>query len=74
MGLFEPPRLADLERAIALALSRSRGRVFADLWDLDRLSDCTACFGPRRERLLRANLEQQLGPAVSCPRCAGSAA
>jgi hypothetical protein len=59
---------------MAVALPRARGRVFADLWDLDRFSDCAACFAFRRERLHRANLEQRLGPAVSCPRCEGSAA
>jgi hypothetical protein len=74
MGLFARPRLADLERAMGLALRGARGRVFADLWDLDRLSDCAACFEPRRERLRRANLEQRLGLAVSCRHCGGSAA
>lgn len=72
MGHFHPPRLADVEGALALALPRSRGRVFADLWDLGRFADCAACLGPRTERLARANLEQRLGPAVVCPRCEGS--
>jgi radical SAM enzyme (TIGR01210 family) len=73
-GLFEPPRLADVERALALALPRSRCRVFADLWDLGRFSDCPACLPARAERLRRANLDQCLGPRVACERCGGSAA
>jgi radical SAM enzyme (TIGR01210 family) len=74
VGLFEPPRLADVERALALALPRSRGRVFADLWDLGRFSDCAACLPARAERLRGANLAQCLGPLVACKRCGGSAA
>ncbi|HEY6554766.1 MAG TPA: hypothetical protein VI669_15525, partial [Vicinamibacteria bacterium] len=37
-GQFHAPSLADLERSLALCLERSRGHVFADLWDLDRLA------------------------------------
>ncbi|HSD28126.1 MAG TPA: hypothetical protein VLL75_12540, partial [Vicinamibacteria bacterium] len=55
MGFIDAPCLADLEHALALALPRARGRVFADLWDLERLSDCPECLGPRRGRLRRAN-------------------
>jgi radical SAM enzyme (TIGR01210 family) len=74
MGFFEAPRLAELEHALALALPRARGRVVAARWDMERLSDCPECLGPREARLRRANLEQRLSPAVSCPRCAGSPA
>jgi archaeosine synthase beta-subunit len=37
-GLFAEPRLAVLEDAHDFGLSLSRGRVFADLWDLDRFA------------------------------------
>jgi len=68
-GLFRAPRLVDLERALGAALPESRGRVFADLWDLDRLSDCSECLPARRERLRQMSLRQQARPRVSCGRC-----
>lgn len=68
-GLFRPPRLADLEQALAAALPDPRGRVFADLWDLGRLSDCDACLPARRERLQLMNLRQVPGPSPACDRC-----
>ncbi len=71
-GRFEPPTLADFERAAALALARARGRVLADLWDVDRLAACPACFAERAERLGRQNLEQRMLPPVACASCGGS--
>jgi archaeosine synthase beta-subunit len=68
-GQFTPPPLAALEVAMTSALRLGRGRVFADLWDLERFSDCQACF-PRRARRLRAmNLSQKALPPVRCTRC-----
>ncbi len=49
---------------------RSRGRVFADLWDLKRFATCSACFDARRARLDAMNLEQVVSAAVSaCAAC-----
>jgi len=70
-GRFEPPTLADLERAVSLARTRARGRVLADLWDLDRLATCPDCFSRRAERLGRQNLEQRALAPVACPSCGG---
>jgi hypothetical protein len=72
-GLFTPPTLAELERAVEYGLELKRGRVFADLWDLERFSDCPSCFAARRERLLRMNLAQRTCPPVSCEQCGGGA-
>ena len=38
---FRAPDLDDIERSFALALdhARGRGRVFVDLWDLERFAD-----------------------------------
>lgn len=72
-GSFRRPRLVDLERSLALAQDRMTspgGRVFADLWDLDRFSDCPYCLNERRERLRAMNLEQRYLPEVSCSNCA----
>lgn len=74
-GLFQSPRLGDIERSLALALARPAipgSRVFADLWDIDRFSTCDGCLVNRRERLRAMNLEQRRLPPVSCPACGGS--
>jgi radical SAM enzyme (TIGR01210 family) len=68
-GQFAPPRLATLEAALEQSIALGRGRVFADVWDLEKFSDCPACFGARRERIARMNLEQQLLPPIRCEHC-----
>jgi uncharacterized Fe-S cluster-containing MiaB family protein len=68
-GDFSPPRLATLEAVAEYGVSLRRGRVFADLWDLERFSDCAFCFPARRARLLEMNLRQWAPPAVRCPSC-----
>jgi archaeosine synthase beta-subunit len=73
-GEFRPPTLSLLERAAARALGdfASRGRVFSDLWDLERLRGCATCFPARRRRLERMNLEQAAPPSVACDACGES--
>jgi archaeosine synthase beta-subunit len=71
-GFHKPPTLSDLERATSLALSRARGRVFADLWDLERFAACPRCFFDRSERLRRENLQQCGLPPIPCSSCGGS--
>jgi archaeosine synthase beta-subunit len=68
-GAFEAPTLADLERSLRLALARSRGRVFADLWDLGRFSACTDCLLACTERLHLMNLEQRALSPAECAAC-----
>lgn len=67
-GQFEPPTLRTLEEAIETCLGSAPagGRVFADVWDLERFSQCPACFPARRERLERMNHTQRVEPAVRC--------
>lgn len=48
---------------------RARMRVFADLWDIERLFDC-ACSRDRAARLARMNREQTVPPPVTCA-CVG---
>jgi len=71
VGLFRPPTLADIERSIALALihANGRGRVFVDLWDLERFAACRRCCDSRRQRLHAINLEQRMVPPTPCPAC-----
>jgi hypothetical protein len=70
-GLYAPPTLDVFEDAMDAALERARGRVFADLWDLERLTSCGACFADRKARLEQMNLTQRTAPRVSCATCAG---
>jgi archaeosine synthase beta-subunit len=73
---FAPPRLVDIERNIdsALAAFPGRGRIFVDLWDLQRVADCASCFEARRARLHTINLEQRLPARPPCPACDAGAA
>ena len=68
-GEFSPPRLATFEAAVDYGISLRRGRVFADLWDLERFADCLRCFPDRAARLHAMNLQQQVLPAIDCDYC-----
>src|SRR5688572_17076295 len=46
---FSQPHLASLEDVLDYGISLRRGRVFADLWDLERFSDCAVCLQQRKE-------------------------
>jgi radical SAM enzyme (TIGR01210 family) len=68
-GLFSPPRLSTLERALENGIALERGRVFADLWNLELLASCDRCFETRRDRLHMMNLTQQVYRGIECPQC-----
>ena len=68
-GRFAEPTLAELERAMDYGVSLNRGRVFADLWDLERFSNCEICFDRRRARLDHMNRTQSILPSVPCDAC-----
>lgn len=67
-GDFAPPRLKSLEHATQYGLSLGRGRVFADLWDVERFFDC-ACSSERASRIAAMNAEQTIPPPVRCAVC-----
>jgi hypothetical protein len=73
-GLYAAPTLDALDdafdEAMDAALDRARGRVFADLWDVQRLASCADCFAPRTARLEQMNLTQRPAARVSCAACA----
>ena len=66
---FSPPRLETLEAAAAYGVGPKRGRVFADLWDLERFATCSHCFSQRAARLNEMNLRQEISPSIQCQRC-----
>jgi archaeosine synthase beta-subunit len=70
-GAFRPPRLEDIERSIEAGLTAhpDRGRIFVDLWDLERFSACAHCFAARRARLHAINLEQRVSSPSPCDMC-----
>jgi len=68
-GEFSPPQLRTLEAALDHALQSGRGRILADLWNLELFSICPQCFPSRLHRLQRANLTQRIEPGIECPAC-----
>lgn len=65
-GHFEPPSVRALETVLERGIRMDGGRVFADLWDLERFCDCEECAPRRRQRLSRMNLTQEFQPRVEC--------
>lgn len=68
-GEFAPPALSVLEDAAAYGLSLRRGRVFSDLWDIQRRTECACCFDARVKRLREVNLKQMLTEDAACEAC-----
>jgi radical SAM enzyme (TIGR01210 family) len=69
VGQFAPPQLTSLELVLAAGLALRRGRVFVDLWDIEKLFVCSHCGPARRERLRAMNLTQTVLPSVNCSVC-----
>jgi archaeosine synthase beta-subunit len=80
-GEFMSPRLSDLEEAFekSLALlkrnhvasqSPSPTRIFADLWDIEKFSECSKCFPSRLLCLRDMNNTQKIQAKVVCAHCA----
>lgn len=71
-GDFVPPNLGTVEGALEYGIELKRGRVFVDLWDIQRVAACTQCRESRIARLASMNQSQQLGDAVRCDACGGA--
>lgn len=70
-GDFIPPKLSVVEAAANYGLGLKRGRVFVDLWDAKRVSECAGCFDQRIERLREMNRRQTIAGAILCDCCGG---
>lgn len=68
-GHYTIPKLETLEAALARGLAGGRGRVFADVWDLNQFSRCAACFPNRRARIESMNHNQNRLPPLFCALC-----
>jgi len=66
---FLAPQLETLEASFSYGLGLKRGRVFADLWDAERISSCPVCRNPRIARLRQMNLSQVNLAPVRCQSC-----
>jgi radical SAM enzyme (TIGR01210 family) len=71
-GEFGPPSLASLESALEYGLELRAGRVFADLWDIERLICCPACSQARISRMRTMNATQAIPELIQCNDCATS--
>lgn len=72
-GWFAPPSIAALYDTLCQGLELQAGRVFVDLWEIEKLWTCATC-GPRQaDTLRRMNLSQQIEawPTCQCGRSAG---
>ena len=67
-GDYAPPTLPSLEAVQEYGLGLKRGRVFSDLWDVERFYTC-ACSPARAARLGEMNRTQVAPPTVICARC-----
>ena len=67
-GEFSPPALDTVEDALDYGIAQQRGRVFADLWDIERLCDCARRQPDRIARLRDMNLTQVVLPRIPCTR------
>ena len=73
-GSFAAPRLESLEEALEYGLGLRAGRVFADLWDIEKLFRCQSCSIQRASRLRSTNGTQTIPPPIHCAECESGAA
>ncbi|MFQ5495850.1 MAG: radical SAM protein [Phycisphaerae bacterium] len=65
-GDFSPPSIRSLERVLAYGVGLRCGRVFSDLWDIERLLVCGRCATRRVDRMREMNRTQRIPPEVTC--------
>lgn len=65
-GVFEPPRLATLERALDACMDAAQGRVFADLWDAAQFGSGDHHAAARIRRMEAMNLSQVRAAPIAC--------
>lgn len=66
-GDFAPPSLDSLEAALEYGLALKAGRVFLDLWDIEKVSPEAPNRAARIDRLGRINRSQTIEPSADRP-------
>ena len=65
-GDFSVPDIHSLETVLEYGILLNKGRVFADVWDLDIFSSCDKCIEERTMRLIIMNQHQRISSCVKC--------
>lgn len=65
-GEYIAPKLSAFEEVFDRALNLNKGRVFADLWDLEKFSDCDECLEARKQRMQQMNIDQKVQKNIEC--------
>jgi radical SAM enzyme (TIGR01210 family) len=65
-GLFSRTNLAELQSVVEYGIRAGRGRVFADLWDVERIAGCLHCSDARIVALEQLNLTQRTSAPMNC--------
>jgi len=68
-GEFTPPSLRSLEEVLEYGLGLRRGRVFADLWDIERFARCAHCSTARISRISEMTRLQRTPASIACNAC-----
>ncbi|MBW2294690.1 MAG: radical SAM protein [Deltaproteobacteria bacterium] len=69
-NLYSRANLAELQSVVEYGIRSGRGRVFADLWDVENVAGCPRCSAARVAALEEMNLTQRpsASPDCSCTR------
>ena len=65
-GLYSRTNLAELQSVVEYGIRSGRGRVFADLWDVESFAACPHCSGARAAALEQMNLTQRPSAPTDC--------
>ena len=68
-GDLHPLSLEQVESCFDVALDLKLGRLWLDLWDLEHLQTCSACFAHRKSRIETMNATQSIIPKTTCISC-----
>lgn len=68
-GWFEPPSLSSMEDVLDYGIDLDRGRMFVDLWDVEKFFGCSCCGPARARRMANINASQSILSRISCSEC-----
>ncbi len=68
-GRFSVPSVDALGEVLEYGIQSGAGRVFADVWDIEKFSDCKKCIDQKKNRLTEMNLSQKIVSRILCEYC-----